>query len=134
VVLFASSLYAGGTTIALALPFVLGLLASFVACSDDGDVGAPCSEDADCADGLVCDEHDGQASCQEPHGHEGGEDTEHAETEAETEDTEHAETDHGMAEGSGSTGHESGSGETGHQHDESGSTGHATGTDSGTGG
>lgn len=115
----------------LVLPFVLGLLSSFVACSDDGNVGAPCTEDADCAEGLVCDEHDGQASCQEAHGHDDGdtEDTEHAETEHATEDTAHdsGETGHD----SGSTGHESG--ETGHQH-ESGETGHATGTDSGTAG
>lgn len=91
----------------LALPFVLGFLASFAACDDDG-VGAPCSKDSDCASGLVCDEHDGQASCQMDHGHgTEDEDTEH-------EDTEHAETEH--ADETGSTGHESGG------------TGHATGT------
>jgi hypothetical protein len=109
----------------LALPFALGLLASFVACGGDdgGDVGAPCNVDADCASGLVCDEHEGQASCQDPHGHEEGEDTAHA-----------SETGHGTAEdtahasesGGHETGHDSGhdSSETGHG---SGETGSSTG-------
>lgn len=100
----------------LVLPLALGLLASFAACSDDdgGDVGAPCNVDADCASGLVCDEHEGQASCQEPHGHEEGEESEHAET------------DHASESG----GHDSGS--SGHSHD-SGETGHDSGSGSGSG-
>lgn len=63
---------------ALASCFVLGLAASFVACNDDGgDVGAPCNEDADCSSELICDVHEGQGSCQEPHdhGHEHDEDS-----------------------------------------------------------
>lgn len=108
----------------LALPFALGLFGSFVACNGDGggDVGAPCNVETDCASGLICDEHEGQASCQEPHGHEEGEDTAH-ETEHETE---HAETEHEHASESG--GHDSGS--TGH---ESGETGQTTGSETGSG-
>lgn len=61
------------------LPLVLGFAASFVACDDDdgGDVGAPCKNNSDCASGLICDEHEGQSSCQEAHGHETGHDSEH---------------------------------------------------------
>jgi hypothetical protein len=104
----------------LAIPFALGLLSSFVACSDEGgDVGAPCSVDADCASGLICDEHEGQASCQEAHGHE-GEESEHAS------ETGHAETEHASE-----TGHQD-SGSSGHAH-ESGETGHDSGSGSGSG-
>ncbi len=116
----------------LALPLVLGLLGSFVACGDDegGSVGAPCNVDSDCASGLICDEHEGQASCQEPHGHDEGEGTAH--------ETEHAETEHATGHDSdtghhdtGATGHEHDS-ETSHEHD-SGETGQVTGTGTGTG-
>ena len=40
------------------------------ACSGEageGDIGAPCSANEDCADNLECDVHDGQGSCQKPH-------------------------------------------------------------------
>lgn len=114
----------------LALPVVLGLLGSFAACNGDdgGDVGAPCNVASDCASGLVCDVHDGQGSCQEPHGHESGEETAHGETE-------HGETDHhATGHDSGSGGHDSG--ESGHHHD-SGETGHhdssGSGSDTGSG-
>ena len=81
-----------------------------------GAVGAPCNTADDCDGDLICDEHNGQASCQEAHGHgetedsasgsgetghshdtDKGHDTEHADTEhAETEpaDTEHSDTEH----------------------------------------
>lgn len=48
----------------------LGWLAGLaVACGSQGGIGAPCESNDDCEGELVCDEHDGQASCQEPHGH-----------------------------------------------------------------
>lgn len=34
-----------------------------------GELGAPCVENEDCADDLVCDVHDDQGSCQKPHDH-----------------------------------------------------------------
>jgi hypothetical protein len=41
-----------------------------------GAVGAPCNTADDCEGNLICDEHNGQGSCQEPHGHsEGGDET-----------------------------------------------------------
>lgn len=50
--------------------FVLGL-ASSLACDPGGagDLGAPCESAADCAGDLICDEHEGQGSCQKPHDH-----------------------------------------------------------------
>ncbi|MCA9717421.1 MAG: hypothetical protein H6713_04835 [Myxococcales bacterium] len=73
---------------------VLGLLlgVSLAAACDDG-VGKVCEKDSDCAEGLICDVHDGQGTCQEEHGHEtdSGESTEtdtdgheHAHTESDT--------------------------------------------------
>ena len=93
----------------LLLPFLLGLTASFIACDDDG-VGAPCNDDADCKSGLICDEHDGQKSCQAEHGH--GSDDDH---------------DH-ETEGHETEGHETGEHETGEHdgHDSSGGSGHAS--------
>nr|MCH9687609.1 hypothetical protein [Deltaproteobacteria bacterium] len=87
------------------------------ACTSEagGDVGAPCAVDTDCSGDLICDEHQGAGSCQEPHGH--GEDTEgDSEGETEHEDTEHD--------------HDSGS-ETGH-HDTDDD--HADSSSGGTGG
>ena len=72
-----------GVTLGLAVTLGLGVVIS--ACSPS-DVGKVCDADADCGEGLECDVHDGKGTCQEPHGHEAGEeDTEHHETE----DTEH---------------------------------------------
>jgi hypothetical protein len=87
-----------------------------VACSGGaGGVGAPCETNDDCEGALICDEHDGQASCQEPHDHG------HADT-----DTEHA-TDSGSETGHS---HDPGSGsETGHGADSGSSSG--PGVDSG---
>ncbi len=89
--------------------------------ADGGAIGAPCNTADDCEGDLICDEHNGQASCQQPHSHgdtdssstgsgetghshdtQSGHDTEHADTEhadtehADTEpaDTEHADTEH----------------------------------------
>ena len=120
----------------LLAPLALGLVASFLACSGDdgGDVGAPCNVDDDCAAGLVCDEHEGQASCQEPHGHGETGETEHDDTEHEAtghEDTEHEHaSESGGDHDTGGTGHASE--DTGHSHD-SGDTGHGSGSETGTG-
>lgn len=67
----------------LGLAFVAGLVSS--ACSSSS-VGKACDQNSECGgDGLVCDVHDGKGTCQEPHGHdEGDDDTAHA-----SEDTAH---------------------------------------------
>ena len=93
---------------------ICGTLASIgftVACTSSGagGVGAPCETKADCEGELVCDEHEGQASCQEPHGH--GGDSEGT--------TEHAH------ESEGTTEHAHDSGSTGHAHDSGSTTEHA---------
>lgn len=61
-----------------------------VACSSGpGAVGAPCEIDEDCEGELVCDEHDGQGSCQVAHDHGSG--TEAASTgDPHDTDTDHA--------------------------------------------
>lgn len=49
---------------------VVALLAQ--ACGGEpggGELGAPCIDDEDCADDLVCDVHDERGSCQKPHDH-----------------------------------------------------------------
>ncbi|HEY6727436.1 MAG TPA: hypothetical protein VI197_25550 [Polyangiaceae bacterium] len=49
---------------------VVALLAQACGGEDSkGELGAPCAEDEDCADGLVCDVHDDRGSCQKPHEH-----------------------------------------------------------------
>jgi len=52
---------------------LLCLCACLCACGDDsdglGELGAPCSDDSDCQDGLICDVHDARGSCQNPHSH-----------------------------------------------------------------
>lgn len=53
----------------------LALLASMslsFACSDP-DIGKACDKAEDCSGDLICDVHDGKGTCQEPHGHEAGE-------------------------------------------------------------
>lgn len=48
---------------------------SLLACSDgtaEGDVGAACTANEHCAEGLICDVHDaddGMGTCQVPHDH-----------------------------------------------------------------
>jgi len=64
----------------------LGLVAGLVisACSSS-NVGKACDKNSECGgDGLICDVHDGKGTCQEPHGHDAGDDTAHA-----SEDTAH---------------------------------------------
>jgi hypothetical protein len=86
---------------------MLGWMASLaVACNGAGGVGAPCETKDDCEGELICDEHEGQGSCQEPHDHE------HEETDTDTEHTSESgsETAHGHDSGSGTDhGHDSGS-------------------------
>lgn len=53
------------------------LIAGFPACAGadgedeeiQGDVGDPCELEEHCADGLICDLHGDQGSCQEGHDH-----------------------------------------------------------------
>ena len=70
----------------LAFPLLFGTL---TACDGGGPgaVGAPCNAEEDCDSGLICDVHNDQGSCQEPHGHTAGE-TEETASEAST--TEHS--------------------------------------------
>ena len=97
----------------ITIPGIIALCGSMaLACgSAQGQVGAPCMVDDDCAETLICDEHEGQSSCQEAHGH-GGDDSE-----GDGSGTEHAhDTGHDTEH------HDSGS-ETGHdtEHHDSGS-------------
>lgn len=97
-------------------PWMIAMVGSLaLSCtSSGGDVGAPCNVDADCEGELICDEHEGQSSCQEPHGH--GHDTES------DGDTEH------------DTGHDTEHHDTGHEtegHDSGSETGPATGSETG---
>jgi hypothetical protein len=54
---------------------MLAFVATAFACGDDstagvgggGAVDAACESDEDCKEGLECDDHDGEATCQEPH-------------------------------------------------------------------
>jgi len=66
------------------------LLLAPVGCdSDSGAVGAPCNTADDCQGDLICDVHNGQGSCQEPHGHTAGEsdtDSDDASTSSDTTD------------------------------------------------
>ncbi len=118
----------------LAGVFLLGALAG---CDNGGPgaVGAPCNTADDCQGSLICDVHNDQGSCQEPHGHgtEGGSesestghshDTDHHHDTDHDHDTEHGETEHGDTE-HGETEH----GETEHDH-----TGGSSGSTGGTGG
>ncbi|MEM9457400.1 MAG: hypothetical protein AAGF11_24685 [Myxococcota bacterium] len=78
--------------------------------SSGGGVGAPCNVDGDCEGALICDEHDGQSSCQEPHDH-GEETEEHGETEHEHDTGHEHDTEHEHDTGHQETeGHDSGSG------------------------
>ncbi|MFV8751829.1 hypothetical protein ACNOYE_14890 [Nannocystaceae bacterium ST9] len=50
-------------TLALAIGTIVG-------CQDDEDeLGTPCDVDDDCSGDLICDVHEGQGTCQEPHDH-----------------------------------------------------------------
>ena len=101
------------------IPVTIALLGGMaLACtSSAGGVGAPCNVDADCEGELICDEHQGQSSCQEAHGHGGDSGSSGTGHEHETgHETEHHDT--GATEGhdSGSeTGHTTGGSETGPQ-------------------
>lgn len=40
-----------------------------LACEDPAGIDEPCESDESCEEGLVCDGHGGELTCQEPHGH-----------------------------------------------------------------
>lgn len=112
-----------GLMIAAAIAW-MGSLA--VGCtSGPGAVGAPCETKEDCEGDLICDEHEGQASCQEPHGH--GETDEGSETghshESDTEHSHDSGTETGHDQDTGHS-HDSGS-DSGHAHDSGSDTGHS---------
>ena len=70
------------SSLMLSMLSVSACLGAFVACVDAG-VGGVCNTDADCGDGMICDVHDGQGTCQHDHGHETHGDT-HGDTHGET--------------------------------------------------
>jgi len=49
-------------------------LGYFTACTEES-LGTPCETNADCEEGMICDVHDGQGTCQHDHDHT-GDDTE----------------------------------------------------------
>jgi hypothetical protein len=70
------------------MALAVGLLVNVACDMSGGAVGAPCESDSDCDDELICDEHEGKASCQVPHDH--GEETDtddHHDTETTGEST-----------------------------------------------
>lgn len=73
--------------------------ALLTACNNNPDIGKVCEKQEDCGEGLSCDVHDGKGTCQEPHGHDGG-----GETEPEHDsDTEHSTSDASSGSTSGPT-------------------------------
>ena len=65
------------------LRLTASLVAFVLGCTvGNSKIGTPCDGASDCGEGLICDDHDGKGTCQEPHDHEDTEDT--------TEDTDHA--------------------------------------------
>ncbi|MGH1341850.1 MAG: hypothetical protein ACRBN8_09885 [Nannocystales bacterium] len=106
----------------------------------EGAVGAPCNTADDCQGDLICDEHNGQASCQEEHGHgetdgssSGSAETGHSHDTDHGHDTEHADTGHADTEhadtGHADTGHaDTEHADTEHDHTDTGDTDSA-GTD-----
>lgn len=55
----------------LSLSFLLASTLGYVVACTDASVGVPCSTNADCESGMICDTHDGQGTCQNDHGHAG---------------------------------------------------------------
>ena len=117
------------------------MVSSLASCDSgsSGAVGGPCNTAEDCDGDLICDEHNGQASCQEPHGHgetdasstgssetghshetDDGHETHHADTEHA--DTEHADTEHSDTEHSDTEHSDTEHSETEHGHSETGDT------------
>jgi hypothetical protein len=73
------------TTSLLASSLLGSLVGLIFACDDEG-LGHPCASIEDCTDGLVCDIHDGQGTCQQGHEH----DTEESGCAVETRDDDYA--------------------------------------------
>ncbi len=102
----------------ISLSLVLG--SAFVGACDSGGpgaVGAPCESADDCSGDLICDEHDGQASCQVEHGH--GESESESESES---DHEHESESDSHEDSEGHDTHEETHGEDtdGHEHETEG--------------
>lgn len=57
--------------VAAVFTLVLGSSAATACDEQGGTIGSPCEQASDCNGDLICDVHDGQGSCQEPHGHSG---------------------------------------------------------------
>lgn len=49
-----------------------GVLYTLAACGGGAQLDEPCETDDSCDEGLVCDDHGGERTCQEPHGHGSG--------------------------------------------------------------
>jgi hypothetical protein len=93
------------------------LLAFAAGCHSHDDVGKPCDNAEQCAEGQICDFHDGKGTCQEPHGH--GTEAETAATDdhaTDHHDSDHEHTGTDPTETSGGTTHDHG--ETEHEHGE----------------
>lgn len=54
------------------LSFLLAAGLGWVTACTESSLGTPCETDADCEDGMICDVHDGQGTCQEHHDHDEG--------------------------------------------------------------
>lgn len=55
------------TSLSLTLALGLGTL---LGCEEhDDEIGTPCETAEDCSGDLICDIHEGQGTCQEPHDH-----------------------------------------------------------------
>jgi hypothetical protein len=57
------------TSTSLLAASLLGSLLGLTYACDDAALGSPCATIEDCGDGMICDIHDGQGTCQHDHGH-----------------------------------------------------------------
>ncbi|MBZ5708355.1 hypothetical protein [Nannocystis pusilla] len=112
---------------ARSLPVLLStafLVAFAAGCHGHDDIGKPCDNAEQCAEGQVCDFHDGKGTCQEPHGHGSEGEThstdDHATDHEHATDDEHTSTGGDPTETTSTTGHEHG--ETEHEHTSTGDT------------
>lgn len=94
-----------------------------------GAVGAPCNTADDCEGDLICDEHNGQASCQQSHGHgetdssaSGSEETGHSHDTDHSHDTEAVDTETSDTESSQTQSSDTESSDTEHDHTGTGDT------------
>jgi hypothetical protein len=85
----------------IALRSLSALLLLAAACQGNDDIGKPCEKADQCAEGLICDVHDGKGTCQEPHHH-------GPSSESETDDHGTTAHDHDTAHDHGTTAHDHG--------------------------